>query len=81
MSGVAAAEQVFEPVMVGPFRLSYELVDRKKLADSGVKVPVQVAYSNAWVLRRHEDGKRWRFVRAFLSEPQAREWAAAQPQA
>jgi hypothetical protein len=67
------------PVEVGRYRLSFEQVRRKLLAASDLKVPNQVEYANAWVLRAADEQGRWRFQRAFLSEAAAREWAAANP--
>lgn len=61
---------------VGPYRLSFEFTDRKKLSDSDLKIPTQVAYLNCWVLRKDDGHGRWRFVRAFLEEAAARAWAA-----
>ena len=64
-------------VEIGAFRLSHELVERHLLSRAGYnKIPMQVAYPMAWVVSRNEGG-RWRPVRYFEKEEEAREWAEA----
>lgn len=65
-------------VEIGPFRLTWELVERKRLNESGFKLPNQVVYQNAWVLRRNDGSGHRRSVRCFRTPEEARAWVESQ---
>ena len=60
------------------YQLSRELVRRKDLIEQGMKGNPSLAYVRTWVVKERVASGKWKAVRYFGSEDEARSWMGEQ---